>query len=313
MPKSVHPQIEKALAALAKANLPALHTLTAPQARAQMEAMTAARGGEPTAVAHTLDRKIPGPAGEIPVRIYWPAEGGTRGALVYYHGGGFVKGSPQSSDTTGWGLAMDSRAVCVSVDYRLAPEHKYPTPFHDCYGPLAHIAANGPEYGVDAGRLAVAGDSAGGNLAAAVALKARDTGGPALRAQALIYPCLTDDLSAPSFAYNANPPGLSTQSMGNYWNWYLGEDMVSEDPYATPLKALNLANLPPAMILTAEYDPLYCDGVEYAARLRAAGVPVHYHCGHRLIHGFMRARLKGQRSAAAFAAMTGFLRERFRV
>lgn len=306
-----HPEMDAIISAAAA--LPPAETF--PEIRANWEAYAAANTPARPEGLEVMDTQMPSADGSpVDVRIYRPKGlDACAPCVIYYHGGGFVKGSPQSSDTTGWGLALDTNAVCVSVDYRLAPEHPFPTPFLDSYGVLTHLAANGPDYGVDAGRLAVAGDSAGGNLAAAVALKARDAGGPQLRAQALVYPCLTDDLSAPSFSYNSGPPGLTSASMGSYWKWYLGEGVVSEDPYATPLKATNLVNLPPAVILTAEYDPLYCDGVEYAERLRAAGVPVAYHFGHRLIHGFLRCRLNGERSAAAFAVMTGFLRERFRV
>lgn len=305
----VHPEMDPLISAAA--SLPPADTF--PEIRKNWEAYAAANTPARPDGLEVQDTTMPSVDGTpVPVRIYRPKGlEACAPCVIYYHGGGFVKGSPQSSDTTGWGLAMESRAVCVSVDYRLAPEHKYPEPFEDCYGVLCHIAANGPALGIDVGRLAVAGDSAGGNLAAAVALAARDKGGPKLLAQALIYPCLTDDLSAPSYTYNAEPPGLTRQSMGNYWVWYLGEGVVSSDPYATPLKAQNLKNLPPAFIMTAEYDPLYCDGVEYRDRLRAAGVPVTYLCAARLIHGFMRARLTGERSRAAFAAMTRFLRERF--
>ncbi len=307
----IHPEMDpiiKASAALPPAN-------TVAEMRKNWEVYAAANMTQWPDGLEVQDTTMPSVDGTpVGVRVYRPKGlAACAPCVIYIHGGGFMKGSPQSSDTTGWGLAMDCRAVCVSVDYRLAPEHKHPTAFEDCYGVLCHIAQNGAALGIDAGRIAVAGDSAGGNLAAAIALAARDMGGPGLRGQALIYPCLTDDLSAPSFAYNVAPPGLTTQSMGNYWGWYLGEGVVSDDPYATPLKAQNLANLPPAIILTAEYDPLYCDGVEYAARLRAASVPVTYHCAARLIHGFLRCRLTGQRSAAAFAAMTGFLRERFAI
>jgi acetyl esterase len=247
----------------------------------------------------------------VPVRIYRP-EGLPERApcVVYIHGGGFMKGSPETSDSTGWGLAVDSHAVCVSVDYRLAPEHKHPELFDDCYGVVAHIAANAASLGIDAARIAVSGDSAGGCLTAAVCLAARDRGGPNIAAQVLIYPCLNDDTSAPSFSYNANPPGLTTASMKQYWEWYLTE-LPSKDPYATPACATDLSHLPPTYVVTAEYDPLYNDGFDYAQRLKAAGVPVTYRCAARFIHGFLRLRDGGPAGRAEFAALTGFLRQRF--
>lgn len=305
----IHPEMEPIIAAAAA--LPPADTF--PEIRKNWEAYAAANMPPRPDGLEVQDTTMPSLDGTpVPVRLYRPkGVGPCAPCVVYFHGGGFMKGSPQSSDSTGWGLAVEARAICVSVDYRLAPEHKHPIPFQDCFGVVRHIAAHAAEYGVDASRLAVAGDSAGGNLAAAVALAARDEGGPRLVAQALIYPCLTDDLSAPSYRYNAAPSGLTTESMQNYWRWYLGEEVVSSDPYATPLKAQNLKNLPPAVVLTAEYDPLYNDGFDYAVRLRAAGVPVAYHCAARLIHGLLRCRLTGERSKAAFATMAGFLRERF--
>ena len=248
---------------------------------------------------------------DVPVRIYRPDSLPARApCVVYIHGGGFMKGSPASSDSTGWGLALGARAVCVSVDYRLAPEHKHPEAFNDCYGVVTHLAANAQQYGIDASRIAVGGDSAGGCLTAAVCLAARDRGGPAIAAQVLIYPCLTDDLSAPSFAYNSEPPGLTTASMKQYWEWYL-TDQPSADPYGTPMVASDLSGLPPSFVVTAEYDPLYNDGFDYAARLRQAGVPVTYRCAARFVHGFLRVAMDGPKARAEFAAINGFLRQAF--
>ncbi len=256
-----------------------------------------------------IDTTLPREDGQpVPVRIYRP-KGLPEQApcVVYLHGGGFMKGSPDSSDSTGWGLALGARAVCVSVDYRLAPENKHPEPLYDCYGVLAHIAANAASMGVDAGRIAVGGDSAGGCLAAATCLLARDRGGPAIAAQVLVYPCLADDLSAPSYRYNVDPPGLTRASMQQYWEWYL-PDQPSTDPYATPMLAQDLSNLPPAFVVTAEYDPLYNDGFDYAEKLRADAVPVTYRCAPRFIHGFLRVAQDGPKAKAEFAAMTDFLR-----
>ena len=248
---------------------------------------------------------------QVPVRIYRPKGLSARApCVIYIHGGGFMKGSPATSDSTGWGLAVGARAVCISVDYRLAPENKHPELFNDCYGVVAHVSANAASLGIDAGRIAVSGDSAGGCLTAATCLAARDRGGPNIAAQVLIYPCLNDDLSAPSFAYNADPPGLTKASMNSYWDWYL-TDLPSKDPYATPMVADDLTRLPPTYVVTAEYDPLYNDGFDYAARLREAGVPVTYRCAARFIHGFMRLAMDGPKAKAEFAAINGFLRQVF--
>jgi acetyl esterase len=257
------------------------------------------------------DRAIAVGGRAIKVRVYRPAGLATLApCIAYFHGGGFMKGDCDSSDTAAWGLAEESRAVLVSVDYRLAPEYPYPAAFDDCFEVTAHLAWHGRNYGIDGKRLAVAGDSAGGNLAAAVALAARDRRGPALAAQALIYPTLTTDLSLPSYRANGDGPGLTTAAMELYWRWYLPGGNHRADAYAAPLLASDLAGLPATFIHTAEYDPLHDDGVRYAERLRAAGVAVDYRLAARMVHGFLRARFQGPATAAEFQAITGFLRRR---
>lgn len=303
-----HPEMQPLIDARAK-QPPAT---TVAEMRAVWEAYAAeVRPARPEGLEVT-DTTMPREDGQaVPVRIYRPQGLPARApCVVYIHGGGFMKGSPASSDSTGWGLAVGSNAVCVSVDYRLTPENKHPELLHDCYGVVAHISAKAASLGIDASRIAVAGDSAGGCLTAATCLMARDRGGPNIAAQVLIYPCLTDDLSAPSFSYNAEPPGLTTASMKQYWEWYLTE-LPSKDPYATPMLADNLSNLPPTFVVTAEYDPLYNDGFDFAQKLKAAGVPVTYRCAARFIHGFLRVAMDGPKARAEFAAMTSFLRQRF--
>ena len=175
---------------------------------------------------------------------------------------------------------------------------------------LEHVARNSGDYGVDASRIGVSGDSAGGNLAAAVALWARDHGGPALKCQGLIYPCLTDKLEFDSYQRNADAPGLTTSNMRGYWDKYLGEAMsgASTDPLATPMVAADLTGLPPAYVLVAEFDPLLDDGLIYAAKLMGFGVETGYYRAEGMIHGFARARITGAHAAKAFNAMTDFLR-----
>jgi acetyl esterase len=257
------------------------------------------------------NRMITGRDGNaVPIRVYTPAGAGAKPALLYYHGGGFVKGDCDTSDTNGWGLADETGSVVISVDYRLAPEHPYPAPLNDCIAALEHVAHNPGDYGIDASRIGVSGDSAGGNLAAAVALWARDHGGPALRCQGLVYPCLTDKLEFESYRRNADGPGLTTSNMRSYWDMYLGEAISghSTDPLATPMAAADLSNLPPAYVLVAEYDPLIDDGLIYAAKLMGYGVETGYYRAERMIHGFARARITGPDAAKAFGAMTAFLR-----
>jgi acetyl esterase len=292
----------------AKADLPPATTV------AEMRAgwnLYAARMRRPHPADMTVeDRSVAGKGGPVPVRVYRPAAASAVApGVLYFHGGGFMKGDLDSSDTVAWGLAQETGAVVVSVDYRLAPENTYPAAFDDCFSALADVAGNAGSYGVDPARIAVSGDSAGGNLAAAAALAARDRDGPALAAQVLIYPCLTDDIIGGSYRTHAETPGLTTSSMATYWKWYLPGGMPSDDPYAVPLKARSLSGLPRAFVHVAEIDPLYDDGRLYAERLKAAGVPTEYRVAKGMLHGFMRARLLGPASAAEFGAICGFLRK----
>jgi acetyl esterase len=173
---------------------------------------------------------------------------------------------------------------------------------------LVDVAENAAAYGIDPSRVAVCGDSAGGNLAAAVTLAARDRGGPRIAGQMLVYPCLTDVAEDGSYRVHAITPGLTTESMRTYWDWYLaGNGTPSDDPYAVPLKAGDLSGLPPTGVHVAEIDPLFDDGRLYAERMKAAGVPTEYRCARGMIHGFMRSRLLGPESAAEFSAICRFL------
>ncbi len=303
----VHPEMRPLIEARAK--LPVAKTRD--EDRANWSAYSRANNVPPPNDMTVENRTVEARDGHpIKIRIYTPAGGGRRAGLVYMHGGGFVKGDCDTSDTTGWGLAEGTGAVVVSVDYRLAPENPYPIPFNDCIDVLNDIVERPDAYGVDASRLGVVGDSAGGNLAAATALWARDNDGPALKVQGLIYPCLTDRLEATAYDRNAEAPGLTTASMESYWVAYLGAEKAgqSDDPHATPLVAEDLAGLPPAFVLTAEFDPLIDDGVAYAGKLMAAGVETGYFRADRMIHGFVRARVDGREAAKAFAALTNFLR-----
>ncbi len=257
---------------------------TLPAVRAQMEA------GPPPVVpeiASVEDRRIPGLHGDIPIRIYRPMKSASPlPVLVTFHGGGWCIGSVNSHDGTARRLALAGQCAVVSVDYRLAPEHKFPAPFDDCFAATKWVAEHGRELGVDASRLAVGGDSSGGNLAAAVALKARDAGGPKLAFQLLIYPALDRTLDTPSYKQNAKGYLLTRETMATNWALYLRTDADSKNPYACPNQAKDLRGLPSALIITAEYDPLRDDGDIYAKKLRAAGVPVTYTCYEGMIHAF---------------------------
>ena len=185
---NLHPQIQKVLEAMAKLDLKPIEAMNPAEARVQMEAMAASRKAEPLPTARIENRTIPGPAGEIPVRIYWPNATGTRPAIVYYHGGGHVIGSLDTHDLVARNLCGGAEAVVVSVDYRMGPEHRFPAAVDDSVAALDWVAANAASLGADPDRLGVHGDSAGANLAAVVSIIARDWGAPKLRLQSLVYP-----------------------------------------------------------------------------------------------------------------------------
>ena len=242
--------------------------------------------GPPIAMARVDNLAIGLPGRELTARLYVP-EAATRGLTVFFHGGGWVIGTLDTHDSTCRALAKASGAAVLSIGYRLAPEHRYPAAVDDCYEATVWAAANAATFGVDATRLAVAGDSAGGNLAAAVAIKIRDAGGPALAHQLLIYP--VTDARFDTASYTANGGGnyfLSTAGMERFWSAYLGDLPASEAPLAAILHTPDLANLPPATVITAEYDPLRDEGQAYAARLMAAGVAVDAPLAPGMIHGF---------------------------
>jgi acetyl esterase len=281
----VHPEAQQLLDALREAGMPPFEAMTVPQAR------EAAKGfldlqGEPEDIP-VDNRTIPGPAGDIPVRIYTPDGAADRPVIVYYHGGGWVIGELETVDRPLRSLAVRSGAVIVSVDYRLAPEHVYPAAFDDCYAATVWVAEHAAELGADPGRLVVAGDSAGGNLAAAVALAARDRAGPAVAAQLLIYPVTDFDFTTRSYLDNGEGYLLQRPTMQWFWAHYLGAQDLGKDPYAAPARADSLVGLPPAFVMTCEFDPLRDEGEAYAARLRDAGVPVTARRYDGMLHGFL--------------------------
>ena len=279
------PQMKNLLDAMAKAKLAAFHTLTPAGARQQMAQRVAA--GVPDPVSKVEDRTIPGPGGTIPIRIYTPAGAGPRGALVYFHGGGWVLGDIQMTDQPCRMLANASGCVVVSVDYRLAPEHKFPAAPEDCYAATSWVSANAAALGVDPARIAVGGSSAGGNLAAAVALMARDRSGPPIAFQLLIYPATTSELTSKSQQeFAADGYILSRADMEWFWGHYLASAADRANPYACPDYAKTLRGLPAAQVITAEFDPLRDEGEAFAARLREDGVPTTLKRYDGVTHGF---------------------------
>lgn len=282
----VHPEVQQLLTALAEQGAPPFEEMTVPQAR---EATTAFEGlqGDPEDVAKVDDRAVPGPAGEIPIRIYTPSGDGPFPIVVYYHGGGWVIGNLETVDRPCRALANAAGAVVVSVDYRLAPEHRYPAAFDDAFAATAWVAEHAAELNGDASRLAVAGDSAGGNLAAAVALAARDRNGPAIAAQLLAYPVIDFDFTTASYEDNKEGYLLTRGAMQWFWAHYLGAMDLGPDPYICPGRAADLSGLPPAYVATCEFDPLRDEGEAYAKRLTEAGVPVVAKRFDGMVHGFL--------------------------
>lgn len=236
------------------------------------------------------DRVIDGPGGPIPIRLYWPpdAMGDPPPIVMFFHGGGWVVGDLDTYDGDARHHAAVSGALVVSVDYRLAPEHPHPAAVDDAWAATQWVAAHGEELGADPSRLAVAGDSAGGNLAAVIAQLARDAGGPSIAFQLLWYPATTWDTSLPSFTENAGAPILDLAAIGEFSRWYAGHVDMSEPPATlVPARAADLAGLPPAYIAVAGHDPLRDDGIRYGELLIAAGVPVEVHNAETLVHGYL--------------------------
>jgi len=257
--------------------------MTIEEGRAALEERVRLMGGSPQEVATVRDLS----AASVPVRVYAPSADQPLPALVFFHGGGWVKGSLQSHDVVCRAIANGAGCVVVSVDYRLAPEHQFPAAIDDAFASLQYVAAHAAELGIDPDRLAVAGDSAGGNLAAGVALLARDRGGPRLVHQLLIYPVTDHNLDTASYLANADGFMLTREAMRFYWRHYLRSDADGDDPRASPLRASRFDGLPSALIITAEFDPLRDEGRAYASRLEAAGVPVTYSEYAGLVHGFV--------------------------
>jgi acetyl esterase len=298
--RTLDPDIKTLLDQLAAAGGPAMHEMGVEQARAMMY-MLRALEGEPDEVASVDDRTIPGPAGDIPVRVYRPAGSATDDTLpilVWYHGGGYVIGDLETADGAARKLANRAGAVVVSVDYRLAPEAPYPAATDDGWAALQWVAANGDEIGGDTTRLAVGGDSAGGNLAACMAVRARNEGAPALRHQLLVYPWLDMTLTSPSIEENAEGYLLTRDGMVWFRDHYMAATDL-KDPEASPSLADDLSGVAPATIITAGFDPLRDEGDQYAERLRDAGVAVDHHRYDSLIHGFFGMGMVSPACAAA--------------
>ena len=267
--------------------VPATHTLPVAEARRQYEARITLMA--PAAhVAKIVERSIDGPGGLLKLRIYTPVGSGPFPLLMFFHGSGFVLCSLDTHDGMCRNLAAGIGCVVVSVDYRLAPEHKFPNGLDDCLAATRWAAAQAAGLAIDPARIMVAGDSAGGNMAAVTALRVRDEGGPELCGQMLLYP-VTDyhTPGTPSYAENAEGYGLTRDTMEWFWAHYLADPAEAGNPYASPLRASDFTGLPPAYVMSAEYDPLRDEAERYGERLRAAGVPTEITRRPGMNHGFL--------------------------
>ncbi|MGD9935581.1 MAG: alpha/beta hydrolase [Dehalococcoidia bacterium] len=261
-------------------------TLTGPTAQSVRDQLAGFPRPEGQPIASVSDRMVPGPAGEIPVRIYDPGGPGPKPVLVWYHGGGWVIGNVDGSDATCRAMANAAGVLVVSVEYRLAPEAKFPAAVDDCFAATKWVAENAAAIGADASKLAVGGDSAGGNLAAVVSQLAKAAAGPAIAYQLLVYPVTDHGSGTASYRDNAEGYLLTRASMEWFWNHYLNSEADAADPKASPARAKDLSGLPPALVITAEFDPLRDEGEAYAGALSEAGVSVSAVRFNGQIHGF---------------------------
>jgi acetyl esterase len=283
----LHPAIQAMLAAEVPG--PSLDAMPVAEARILREGMMLQRPRREEPVARVEDWMIPGSGLGIPARVYTPStQVGPHPILIFFHGGGWVFGTLETHSDICRTLCHRSGSLVVSVDYRRAPEHRFPAALEDCCAAVRWCAGHAAEIGGDPRRLAVAGDSAGGNLAAAVALRLRDEGGPTLALQVLIYPVTNCAFDTASYHRYASGYGLTRDMMRYFWKSYLSRPADADHPAASPLQAAELAGLPPALVLTAQYDVLRDEGEAYAARLAQAAVPVRCTRYLEMNHGFVQ-------------------------
>jgi acetyl esterase len=299
---TLHPQARALLDQVEASGLPPLNELSPADARAQAALMTDLIGAGPP-VATVEDFVIPTTAGEISARRYVPEN--PAATVLWLHGGGWVICDLDSHDAMCRQLALRSSCRVIAVDYRLAPEHPFPAPLEDCWDALCWVAAQYPE-----APLILGGDSAGGNLTAVCTLRARDRGGPQLALQILVYPATDHDITRPSFEeYGSGPETfMTTGEVEWFWKHYLSDPSAAESPETSPLRADDLSRLPPAIVLTAEYDPLRDEGLAYVERLRAAGVPVTHHHYADMIHAFFAFVNMFERAEEAIAQVGADIR-----
>ena len=284
----IDPEAKAYLEATAALGLPSLAEQGPVQARLNNLARAASLAGKVEEVALVEDRTLPGPAGPLRFRLFSPASDKSLPVLLYLHGGGWVVGDVDTHDAVGRALASRTDCAVVSLDYRLAPEDPFPAAVDDGSAALQWLHDHAAEVGADAGRIAIGGDSSGGNLAAVLARRARDRGGPRLKAQMLIYPVTDCDLGTQSYREAGSGYGLTRDSMIWYWKQYVADEARRASPDASPLRAKDHSGLPPAIVITCELDPLASEGEAYANAMKKAGVPVEHINEQGMIHGYIR-------------------------
>lgn len=307
----LHPEASALLEMMESLGRPPIENLPLAEARQMVREGSKLTGGEAEPLARIENLSIPGPGGPIPIRVYAREHSGSLPCLVYFHGGGYVLCDLDTHDTICRAIAKQSGAVVIAVDYRLAPEHKFPAALDDCYAATRWVCANTEQLGVDARRVAVGGDSAGGNLATVVAMKCRDAGGPALAFQVLVYPVTNfSSFDTPSHREFAEDHYLTRSSMDFFKAHYFASPGDAAHSDASPLLANDLRNLPPALVITGECDPLRDEGEAYAKLLEDAGVHVTCTRYAGMIHPFFsmtgilsEARRAVQQVASAVGSM----------
>lgn len=282
----VHPQVQTLVDMMASAGTPPISHGTLAETRAGFTAMVAMLAGDAPDDVTIEPFTIDGPHGPLALRTYRPPGAGPHPAVLFLHGGGWTIGTAEGYDALAAQICSATSAVLVSVDYQLAPEHPFPVAYDECWAALGWLAGGTTTLDVDGSRLAVMGDSAGGNLAACLAQRARDEGAPTLAAQILVYPVTDADLDTGSHIENATGYFLERDTMRFFWDCYTAGGADPFDARLSPLRAKSFADLAPALVITAEYDPLRDEGEEYAGRLARAGVEVEATRYDGMIHGF---------------------------
>jgi len=285
---TLRPEYVKLLKEMAEIGAPELWEIPVSQTRSFSQGQL--KIAADLAPIHSItDRYIPGPTADLHVRIFRPNQAENLPCIIYFHGSGWTLGFIDLFNPCLSMLSHESESIVIAVNYQKAPEHPFPGPFNDCYATLEWVVANALELGIDPENISVGGDSAGGNLAAAVALRCRDEGLISLASQLLIYPCTNRDFSTRSYLELAQGYGLSTKSMQWFWDQYIQDADDADNPYACPARASSFKNLPPTVLITAEFDPLVSDGENYRDLLKRDGVEVVYNEFSGVIHGFFRA------------------------